>query len=229
MRIALIGDSHSQVIFPALSKLLKSNGNSVVLQISKPGWDILSFQKDKSINLEASIVNSKPDIVVFSLGGNNQELKESYKSKLDWIINIARKSGAKRIIYSGPAKSIRADVEKRHLWTSDFIRRYARDNNIEFIDGYEYTKSGHNKDGVHFGSPVYRVWANAINDAINSRPDSSEITVKADLTVKPRKKKKKPNYIFYGASVSLAILAILGIKYIIDKRVSRIEGRSSKF
>ncbi len=40
MNYALIGDSHTQIIFPNLIPLIEEKGNSVVLSKPKAGWTL---------------------------------------------------------------------------------------------------------------------------------------------------------------------------------------------
>ena len=80
MKFALIGDSHAQVIFPNLKKLLENDGHEVVLSKPKAGW---TLEKHIENGLEIEMTNSDPDIVLFSLGGNNRDLDtKSYKKKI---------------------------------------------------------------------------------------------------------------------------------------------------
>lgn len=220
MKIALIGDSHSQAVFPLLSRMLKEAGNDIVLQISKPGWDILSFQKEGK--LESLLSEAKPDMVIYSLGGNNQELSETYISKLDWIAGIARSANENvKIVYVGPAKSLRADVERRHFFTNNIIKRYCSENGIKFIDVYPVTTNGHRDDKVHFDSNTYKKWASYVmNNIGNVSTEISEIDSKP-VKKKGKKKIKKQSFSKDIISYSPYIIGGAFVLFLIKKVIER--------
>jgi len=164
MKFALIGDSHAQVIFPNLQKLLENDGHEVVLSKPKAGWTI---EKHIDNGLELEMTNSDPDIVLYSLGGNNRDLDtNSYKKKIKKGIDIAKKSGAKKILWVSPFYSFDQEVEDRHRWTHLYLKNKSPILGIEYINLRETSKDGHTSDNVHFKNEKYREMANLIYNKI---------------------------------------------------------------
>ncbi len=161
MKIALIGDSHTEAYFPPLRKRLEEAGHQVVGQVSNRGWSVFSYN-NKPQQIQAAI-QGNPDVVVVSLGGNNARLNDSYK---DGVISFLQNVGypQRRIVWVGAAKALREDVEKRHQWTADWLKGNLP-NDVVFIDTRPFTQTGHASDGVHFTSSHYReVWAREVSD-----------------------------------------------------------------
>ena len=159
--IALIGDSHTEAYFPHLRSILETNGHQVVGQVSKRGWATYSFNKDPSYIREA--IERNPDVILVSLGGNNSKLNAGYgKAVTEFLSNIGYPR--KRVIWVGPAKAIREDVERRHKWTNEWLKDNLP-NNIIYIDSYDFTQQGHAPDGVHFTSSFYKnEWAKRVGE-----------------------------------------------------------------
>jgi hypothetical protein len=164
MKIALVGDSHTQVVWPLLSTLLQSAGHKIVLQRSQPGWDVRSYQTENA--LSGQLYNAKPDIVVFGLGGNNFELNNSYENRIAWVIQAAKNAGARTVLWVGPATAKDKNASTRHEWTANFIANQAGNYGFSFLDTRPFTLSGHREDGVHFTSTVYRDWAQRVKSAL---------------------------------------------------------------
>ena len=172
MRIALVGDSHTQVVWPALKKLLSATGYVVCLQEANPGWDVKSYQE--KMNLPQKLASCNPDVVVYGLGGNNFELtSDAYSRRIAWAIDAARNAGAKRILWVGPATAKRADVNDRHQKTADILASILPSYHVEFLDTRPFTLSGQRSDGVHFDSATYQRWAQRIADALANAPEAS--------------------------------------------------------
>ena len=164
MKIALIGDSHTQAYFPTLKTLLETANHQVVGQLSKIGWATYSFNKDPS--LIASVLQQDPDVVLVSLGGNNGRLSdEGYRSAVgEFLENVGYPQ--RRVIWVGPAIATRSDVDTRHRWTANWFRNNLP-KDILFIDAEEFTNQGHSSDGVHFKMSFYKdVWAKTVADKV---------------------------------------------------------------
>lgn len=159
MKFALIGDSHAQAVFPIIGSKLTSLGYDV---LSKPvaGWTLKKHLED---GLSEIIHNFKPDVLVLSLGGNNQNLSGSYQKNIDEVLRIAKKNKVKRIYWVSPAWSIRNDVQQRHEWTSNYLKTHLP-NRVRFIDIRPLTMTGHRDDGVHFTGSKYKEWAELVSD-----------------------------------------------------------------
>lgn len=167
MRLALVGDSHTQIVFPALSRLVERAGMSVVLSKPKAGW---TAKKHLEQGISQELGQAQPETVVISLGGNNMVLNESYRPFVANIVNAARQAGAKRILWVGPAKAVRQDVEQRHKWTTDWLKKHLPGYGVEFIDARKWTSTGHRDDGVHFYRSTYKKWAEKVASALRSNP-----------------------------------------------------------
>lgn len=155
MRIALIGDSQGQGLWPHLSKFLQASGHTVVLTRAQPGWGIPSYKKEGQIG--AQLAAAAPQLVVYSLGGNNWEFNSAkYAAQVNWA--LAQIPPGAEVLWLGPARATRADVAERHDKTA------AMEPGIlgsRWMDSAPYTQTGH-ADGVHFKSGIYKSWASAI-------------------------------------------------------------------
>ena len=160
---ALIGDSHTQVVFPFLEDILMQQGNQVVVSKPMAGWTMKKHLQD---GLSYLISNAKPDVLLISLGGNNQNLSNSYMESINAIMQIAKENNIKEVIWVSPAWAIRDDVQIRHEWTSNFLKANLP-KRVRFIDIRPITKDGHRSDGVHFTREKYREWANYVAQKIN--------------------------------------------------------------
>ena len=111
MRIALIGDSQGQGLWPHLSKLLAAAGHTVVLSRGIPGWGIPAYKKEGKLG--AQLRAAAPELVVYSLGGNNYEFNPSkYADQVAWA--LAQIPQSAEVLWLGPAHATRADVAERH-------------------------------------------------------------------------------------------------------------------
>jgi hypothetical protein len=172
MKYALFGDSHSQAVFPIVSESLNRLGNEVIAK-SKAGWTLKKHLED---GMEGIIASFSPDVLVLSLGGNNQDLSDGYQQQIDRVLALVKRYGIKRVIWVSPAWAIRSDVQVRHEWTTNFLKKNLP-RKIELIDIRPITKTGHRSDGVHFESSKYREWAELV---------SKHLLTKNAITLIPR-------------------------------------------
>lgn len=168
MRYALIGDSHSQIIFPALKALLPGD---VVLSVSKPGWSESKFLSDES-TLQA-LTQARADIVIFALGGNNFDFTNKYTGFINQLLNRARIAGSKRILWIGPFPSSKADVNSRHEKTrNQLLSILPNFNDVVYIDGYPLADVRNSHDGVHFDRSTYQQVAKYVVQLLKDLPFS---------------------------------------------------------
>lgn len=160
MKFALIGDSHTQVIFPKLIPLIEEDGNEVALSKPKAGW---TLEKHINNNLENELNTSNPDVVIFSLGGNNRQLDKGYMETVKKGIKLAQKSGVKAIFWVSPMFSLDDDVELRHKWTHIKLKNKLPLYGVKYINVRPYTKDGFQSDNVHFVNSKYKELANYIH------------------------------------------------------------------
>ena len=153
-RVALVGDSHSQALFPRLRPRLEAAGLEVVLQESKPGWSLERFVSDGVVGRLKAV---RPDLLVVSLGGNDRP-QEDYETKIQAFLAAVDTL----VVWNGPADTspiADATVATAH----DQVRnRLSTLLGPAFFDAYPWTDSGHREDGVHFGSNGYDRWAQAL-------------------------------------------------------------------
>lgn len=159
MKIALLGDSHSQALFPRLEGPLIQQGYEVISSVSQPGWGVKKF-----VDQGMATVPPEAEGVVISLGGNNHNLTSDYERQVDRF--LASIGPTKRIVWVGPAASVREDVSHRHEWTADTLSKILPSKGIKFIDSRSYTAAGHRDDGVHFTQSGYDYWASQVQRPI---------------------------------------------------------------
>jgi hypothetical protein len=158
MRIALIGDSHSQALWPIVRPALAAAGHIVVLQEANPGW---SEAKYLSSTLGAKLAGAKPDLVVYELGGNNMKMDmASYRNDALGLVQLAKQAGAS-VLWLGPPSSnaaVAASTSARHEATANMQEQLG----LDWVDSRPYTLSNHRSDGVHFDSTGYNNWAKSV-------------------------------------------------------------------
>jgi lysophospholipase L1-like esterase len=165
VKIALIGDSQSEALWPRVKKALTAH--EFVLTRTQRGWSELNYMKEGKLAQE--LKDAKPELVVIELGGNNSTLNEAkYQSYIDWMLNAARQSGARHILYMGPAAATKQPFQGNKEWTRAFQSKYLPGQaNLTWYDNFPHTQSGH-ADGVHFGGKTYNEWSAALVPVIDS-------------------------------------------------------------
>jgi lysophospholipase L1-like esterase len=198
MKIALIGDSQSEVLWPRVQKALPQH--QFVLVRTQRGWAESHYRNEAK--LEQQLADAKPDLVVIELGGNNATLNdEKYQASVDWMLNAARKSGAKSILYFGPAAATKEPFKSNKEWTRTFQSKYLPSQaGVTWYDNFPHTQTGH-ADGVHFGQSTYSTWAAAIVPVIESAATGS-----GGFSLVPR----TPGGKVAAGIVLVAALALLG-------------------
>jgi len=155
MKVALIGDSHSEATFPMIKEKLLAKGHEVVFQLSKRGWATYSFF-DKDLLPQLRL--AKPDAVIVALGGNNHRTNpEQYQSIVsDFLSRIGYPQV--KVVWVGPYTSDpikAASTAERHDWTANFLRTQLP-SNVTFIDTRPISLEGFEPDGVHFKYTMYQ-------------------------------------------------------------------------
>lgn len=158
-RIALIGDSQAEALWPRIQKAAPTA--QFVLVRAQRGWAEIHYNKEGRLAQELKA--AAPDIVVVELGGNNSLTTEArYRPESDRLLASVREAKPKRILFLGPAAATKEPYKSNKEWTRSFQSAYlASQPDITWIDSFPYTQSGHT-DGVHFNSSTYDTWAAAI-------------------------------------------------------------------
>ena len=170
MRVALIGDSQSEALWPRVKKLLPPN-IEVVLTRTQRGYAESHYRKEDL--LPAQLAEARPDLVVIELGGNNATLHtDKYRDAVSWMLDAARNSGASRVLYLGPAAATKEPYASNKTWTRAAQQAFfAERPEIVWMDSFPHTQSGH-VDGVHFGPRTYDAWAPQIAKTIEGAATS---------------------------------------------------------
>tara|TARA_Y100000034_G_scaffold52210_1_gene64158 strand:+ start:500 stop:1102 length:603 start_codon:yes stop_codon:yes gene_type:complete len=163
MDAVLIGDSHSQLHFNYIMELVP--GLNTLARHSNPGWSAKSY-------LESDILDSLPraKTAVIALGGNNQELNESFDQKVADLLKRVRQAGISNIVWLGPFWSDpakRADVLERHEWTNERLKQILP-GNVAYIETMEISKNLPTTDGVHFSGARYKEMIQRLLPWLNS-------------------------------------------------------------
>lgn len=174
-RIALVGDSHTQILWPLLAAVLRTEGHEVVLSLARPGWEIPAYLgKDvwEGTRLGEAVHAARPDLVIVSLGGNNFELDPvKYTARIDRFLEAVGHP-SRSVVWIGPATSDASKGENsastgvRHVRTAALQRALLPIRGVRWIDSLPLTRTGHRSDGVHFENAAYRTWAAAVTPAL---------------------------------------------------------------
>jgi hypothetical protein len=170
----MIGDSHSQLVFPALKKLLNMD---VLDSVSKPGWGVKKFMN--SFDLDSL---PPADVYIVALGGNNHDMNMiSYLSSVDAFLGkIAQKAG--RIVWISPFQADNQPVEDRHVATFDFLEK-GLPRDVKYIDVYTPSVSVPTKDNmqVHYSRSDYKYFAELITPLIQKFADLPKFMLKFSI------------------------------------------------
>jgi hypothetical protein len=165
LRVALIGDSQSEVLWPLLKKSMPQH--DFVLVRTQRGWFELQYKNEGKLAQE--LLDAKPDLVIVELGGNNYLTSAvKYQPAVDWMLNAARAGGARQVLWVGPAAAVKEPFKSNKEWTRGFQQQHLQTQpDVVWMDSFPYTQSNHADDGVHFkGSSVHRAWASAIEQQV---------------------------------------------------------------
>ena len=165
-KTAMIGDSHAKVVFRYLSKNLARLGFPVVYQRAENGWSLKKHINQGSLQ---EIKRAKPDLIIVSLGGNNHTINsEKYAKTVNKLLNLAKSMGS-AVVWVGPTASDpvkAASTERRHKWTTKFLKSYLPPRKVFFFDSREWTGGGWKKDGVHYPTSLYKNWAKIVSSRL---------------------------------------------------------------
>jgi len=163
MKVALIGDSHTQALWPRVREALEDEGVEVVLERAEPGWTAQRYENQGTVQFQ--LAEAAPDVVLIELGGNNSNFDGDYFNHADWLITAAKRAGAKKVLWFGPAASdpsIAPSTADRHDRTAEMQRDHIEVLGVKWFDSRPWTQTGHRSDGVHFTPEGYDAWAEQI-------------------------------------------------------------------
>lgn len=176
--IVLIGDSHTQVLWPIVTRAVGGAGHSVVFSEAHPGWSEETYRQ-KMPDLLSRLAAARPEIVVFELGGNGGKTGAAYAEDVRWLVQASRDAGARRIIWYGPASTApqaSASVAARHQQIANEQSSLLPSLGVEWHDSRPLTLTDQRDDGVHFNSTGYARWADDITRSIlSSAPVSGSL------------------------------------------------------
>jgi lysophospholipase L1-like esterase len=158
-RVVLIGDSQAEALWPRVQKALP--GFDFPLVRFQRGWAEWGYKNEGK--LQQQLADAKPDLVVIELGGNNATLNAGkYQANVDWMLDVARASGASHILYLGPAAATKEPFKSNKEWTRTFQSGYLPlQERVTWMDSFPHTQTGQ-VDGVHFSGSTYGPWSAAI-------------------------------------------------------------------
>lgn len=159
MNVALIGESHEQLLWPLLASKLRAAGHQIVYQVANPGWSEARFLKGG--DLSAHLSSARPDVVIFGLGGNNRESGAAYTSTVKRLLALASPA---RVIWIGVPVAVKPPFDRYHADTAALQAATLPGLGVTWIDSRPYTRTGHRSDGVHFSS--YRAWVDGVSPAV---------------------------------------------------------------
>lgn len=169
-RVALVGDSQAEALWPRVQKAMPDV--DFVLSRFQRGWSEWSYRKDGT--LAQQLLDARPDLVVIELGGNNSFLTDgTYRPNVDWLLDAVRASGAKHVLWLGPAAATKEPFKTNKEWTRAYQSQYLPAQNVTWYDNFPHTQSGH-VDGVHFGPSVYNAWAPILVEQIRKTLASTD-------------------------------------------------------
>ena len=154
MKIALIGDSHTQIVWPVLKPILEQHGHTITTTQANSGWSAKKYLSTGKVDM---VSEGDPDAVIVGLGGNNHDLSESYGETLRQFLDKIGRN--RKIVWIGAYASDMEKAEstgKRHEWTGDYMAKILPKEGVHFIDPRDISRTGHRDDGVHFPREGYK-------------------------------------------------------------------------
>ena len=88
MKVALIGNSHAQALWPRVQSVLEAGGHVVTLARAEPGWTAARYRSEGSIGEQ--LFQAAPDYVIIELGANNWNRGDGYLDDVKWLIDSAK-------------------------------------------------------------------------------------------------------------------------------------------
>lgn len=175
--VALIGDSHSQALWPNVKRNLAGTEYNVVFTEANAGWWENTY-RTRMPDMPSRLAASAPDVVVIELGANVQATlgPTRYGEEVRWLVKVAKDAGAKRIVWFGPPATsgdANPSVTRNHEFASEQQAALLPTLGVEWYDPRDITRTGHRSDGVHFTSPAYAQWAEIITNTILNPPGFS--------------------------------------------------------
>lgn len=157
VKVALIGDSHTQALGPRLKAALAQAGISSEVT-ANPGksldWYLESGELARAVDGASH--------VVFLIGGNDNWLNAAEARVA--VAQALEVIGDRPTLWVGPAyalPSASADAHARHEKTAVFYAS-ALPKSVRYLDSRFVTRTRHREDGVHFTTEGYDVWGHAI-------------------------------------------------------------------
>lgn len=160
--LALIGDSHAEILFPLLKPIAEAAGYRVVFSSAKRGWSEASYNRDASF--ASSLAAARPNVALVHLGGNNQAMSTAaYSRDVQTLLGTLERAGVKRVLWIGPyaATSDTANTRVRHETTADIQATILPQFGVRWLDTRPFSQTGHT-DGVHFSRTAYADFARRI-------------------------------------------------------------------
>lgn len=162
MNIAIIGDSHAQVLGPILTSILSAAGHRA-WSTAEAGWSTRRFLQERNIAALATdpSTGARADRAILLLGGNDQTARDEYATELLAMLERLRAAGVHDVVWVGPYKVRDAGtVKTRHdrirEWQSDFLPAHG----ATWLDGYALSEGvPQASDGVHFPRTSYAAMA----------------------------------------------------------------------
>lgn len=213
LRIAFIGDSQGEALFPRLEKRLGQaltllgipHKLSVVFSRAQRGWAERNYQVDNT--LPQQLADAAPNVVVIELGGNNSTKNAAtYLASVRWMLDAARASGAGKIIWLGPAAATKEPFKGNKEWTRNTqSTALTAEDDVAWVDMFPFTATGQGADGVHFITSHYDKWATQLAKALapllREIPDSRRVARGEDET------KERSLLPYVGGGIALLVVA----------------------
>jgi len=143
----MIGDSHSQLVFPFLKDRLPFRYEEIT---SKPGWGIAKYLQDGNLQDLPTA-----DVAIIALGGNNRDMNlQSYGETLERFLDLLS-TKVERVVWIGPYHSTDDSVNDRHNSTNLFLKMLLPVS-VGYVDVYDLSKNIPKRDKVHFDTAGYK-------------------------------------------------------------------------
>ena len=163
MKVALVGNSHAQALWPRVQRSLEAAGHVVTLARAEPGWTAARYRSEGLVGEQ--LLQAAPDYVIIELGANNWNRGDSYFDDVKWLIDSAKAAGARTVLWLGPPApnpAVAPDIAKAHEITSNMQAATIPSLGAEWVDTRNWASTSHGSDGVHYTLAGYDSWSERI-------------------------------------------------------------------
>lgn len=171
-RIAIVGDSHMEILGPTLVRRFRARGIRATY-LARRGWGIRSFQNEDDL-LRTWLRQQRPTLVIFALGSNDYGIARTrlYRPRLEWAVAQAPRRAD--IIWYGPTFVTPSEEREARARNHDRVAEmqeevFADNARVTWVDSRLVSEDYIGPDGFHLRRRGYSAWATHVVELVVRR------------------------------------------------------------